>query len=323
MHSIFAPTLPFWVVLEREEKLQIHSKMLNGVVFIGTPTEGGFYADGTGFFVYVEHDGLTFTYIVACSHVVNKKTVWIRINQEDGTPRIVETHLEWIIHPNKHVDVCIYPFDHNKWNSDNKLVIFMMNVSSLKTIEQLESEVGLSLGDELFIVGAFVGKIGEQKNIPIIRIANVAAMPDEPLWGGSHRRPVFLIETRSLGGISGSPVFLHTEPSRRPQKPSLGYSSEQDATIAPYYFIGIMQGMHSGRYQGDFIADGDVEKIVPKDADFNAGIGVVIPTSQILEVINRNDLKTVRAATIEAKKKQAGHRDAAVSISKDAPSTDS
>jgi glycyl-tRNA synthetase beta subunit len=50
--------------------------------------------------------------------------------------------------------------------------------------------------------------------------------------------------------------------------------------------------------------------VVPKDADFNAGIGVAIPISQIMELINRTDLVEARLATLEAKKKQTGHRDA-------------
>ena len=51
----------------------------------------------------------------------------------------------------------------------------------------------------------------------------------------------------------------------------------------------MMQGFHSGQYADDFIADGDVEKIVPADVDFNAGIGVAVPINQIMDLIDPSD----------------------------------
>ena len=127
----------------------------------------------------------------------------------------------------------------------------------------------------------FVGRVGDRKNIPVLRIGSIAAKPDEPIAGVSHQNPAYLIETRSLGGVSGSPVFLHLEPGHRRQTPKLIKSPDEKHSNAPYCLIGMMQGFHSGQYADDFIADGDVEKIVP----------------------DRSDLVEARMGTVEAKRK--------------------
>src|SRR5690606_30737090 len=102
-------------------------------------------------------------------------------------------------------------------------------------------------GDPVFIAGVFVGRVGDRRNIPVLRLASIAATADEPVAWGSPRRPAYLIETKSLGGTSGSPVFLHTAAGGR-------HLGENDAEFldvwknpetgeieGPYYLIGMMQ----------------------------------------------------------------------------------
>ena len=56
--------------------------------------------------------------------------------------------------------------------------------------------------------------------------------------------------------------------------------------------------------------DPEDERVVPADADFNAGIGIVIRYQEILEVLNRDEMKAARMATVEQSKKDAGYRPA-------------
>jgi hypothetical protein len=208
----------------------------------------------------------------------------------------------------------VYPFDSAKHDADNDLETTTLNAgtaANLVLTPTLQERWGLALGDEVFIVGCFVGRVGERKNIPVIRLGSIAAKPDEPIGAVSHQNPAYLIETRSLGGVSGSPVFLHTDPGQRRPKPRLDPAADGKGKHAPYFLIGMMQGFHSGQYAEDFISDDDTQKIVPVDTDFNAGIGVAIPISQIMDLVNRPDLTEARMKTIEAKKKQTGHHDAA------------
>jgi hypothetical protein len=320
------PGLPSWLVAERCEAMQVDDQILNRTVFLVQPSSYGFTADGTGFLMDVECEGMSFLYVVTCRHVVrptvsvrdlapNTEPIWIRINREgDKPPKTIETkRSDWLYPTNRRIDVCVYPFDLAKHNPDNDLEVVHLSSSPEHHLifrEEQQRRWGLTLGDEVFMPSCFVGRVGDRKNIPVLRIGSIAAKPDEPIAGVSHQNPAYLIETRSLGGVSGSPVFLHLEPDHRRQTPKLIKSPDEKHSNAPYCLIGMMQGFHSGQYADDFIADGDVEKIVPADVDFNAGIGVAVPINQIMDLIDRSDLVEARMGTVEAKRKQTGHRDA-------------
>jgi hypothetical protein len=319
------PGLPSWLAAERCEAMQVDDQILNCTVFLGRPLEHGFSADGTGFFVGLEVEGLKFHYLVTCRHLVrptvsirdltpNNEPVWVRINREtDKPPRVIETkRSDWLYH-DRRIDVCVYPFDLTKHDPDNDLEMTTLTLdddANLVFGEEQHKRWGLHLGDQIFTVGCFVGRVGDKKNIPVIRTGTIAAKPDEPIAGVSHQNSAYLIETHSLGGASGSPTFLHAAPFRRTPFSQITRSHDGKSTNSPYFLIGMVQGYHAGQYADDFIADDDEQKVVPSDVDFNAGIGVVVPISQIMDLLNRNDLQEARMATVEAKKKQTGHHDA-------------
>jgi hypothetical protein len=320
------PAISSWVLAEKESAMQIDDQILNCTVFLGRPLEHGFSADGTGFLVALEIAELKFHYIVTCRHLArptvsardmtpNNETIWIRINREaDKPPKVIETkRSDWLYHTNKRVDVSVYPFDLTKHDPDNDLEMTTLRVdddANLVYREELHKRWGLHLGDQIFTVGCFVGRVGDKKNIPVIRTGTIAAKPDEPIAGVSHQSAAYLIETHSLGGASGSPTFLHADPFKRVPHSLVVKSQDGKSSHSPYFLIGMVQGYHSGQYADDFIADDDEQKIVPSDVDFNAGIGVVIPIAQIMDLLNRDDFREARMATIEAKKKQTGHHDA-------------
>jgi hypothetical protein len=220
-------------------------------------------------------------------------------------------HDTWhgITHPDpKNVDVCVYPFDTQRHDVNDELDI--SSVVALGDKQQsLESGAGLSLGDEVFITGAFVGRIGENRNIPVARIGHIAAMPQEPVFGGSPRHPAYLIETKSLGGISGSPVFLNTVPYRRSRPIGMEKAGEK-SLHAPYLLIGMMHGIHGENYHFDFVTADDHDQIIPADTEFNAGIGIALPIDRVYETLNHPSLVEGRRAAIEAKKRDSGYRPA-------------
>ena len=311
--------------------MQVDALILNCTAFLGYPLEHGFSADGTGFMVAIEIDELKFHYIVSCRHLVrptvsvrdmtpNDEPIWVRINREgDKPPKVIETkRSDWLFHANRRIDVCVYPFDFIKHDTDDDLELTTLRLedeANLVFREELHKIWGLHLGDQIFTVGCFVGRVGDKKNIPVIRTGTIAAKPDEPIAGVSHQSVAYLIETHSLGGASGSPTFLHADPFSRTPHSQIIKSPDGKSSHSPYFLIGMVQGYHSGQYATDFIADDDEQKIVPSDVDFNAGIGVVIPIAQIMDLLNRDDLREARMATVEAKKKQTGHHDASARVS--------
>jgi hypothetical protein len=295
--------------------MQVHWHVLMTTAFLGTPTESGFYAEGTCFFLAVSEGDLDFIYVVTCAHVVqpfvarhsnepNPQKIYLRINRKNGPPKVVDTiRGDWISHKCRSVDICVYPFRRDEWDADDQLAVSYPHYENIALTPNRYPEVGFSLGDEVFIIGAFIGRIGEKKNIPIVRIATTAAMPEEPVWGGSQTRPAFLLETKSLGGTSGSPFFLHTRPERQRGNWGLPISEKGEVQV-PYLLVGMVQGTHSGQYGNDFVvSDDDAQKIISTDADFNAGIAIGLPVELIKEVIDRDELKEARMAAIRAKQR--------------------
>ena len=66
------------------------------------------------------------------------------------------------------------------------------------------------MGDEVFVVGLFRHRHGTQRNIPIVRVGNLAALTEEKVATNDFGLvDAYLIEARSIGGLSGSPVFLN------------------------------------------------------------------------------------------------------------------
>ena len=94
----------------------------------------------------------------------------------------------------------------------------------------------------------------------------------------------YLIETRSTGGLSGSPVFVHKGTTRIFNKEG------------PLYLLGLIHGHWNWDYPnlGRIVVDAHYAEAI------NMGIGIVVPAQKILQVINQPGLEKMRKKT-EAK----------------------
>src|SRR5205085_11207524 len=143
----------------------------------------------------------------------------------------------------------------------------------------------IGIGDEVYLAGLFANRAGKEKNIPIIRVGNIAAMPDpkERILTRMGFMEAYLIEVRSLGGLSGAPVFVNLGLLRK-MGGQFAYSTLPHGTA---YMIGLMHGHY------------DMEVIAPNEGDqarkaverINKGIGIVVPSHKILEVLNQPMVK--------------------------------
>jgi len=292
--------------------------ILNGAAFV---MEGG-ELSGSGFFVFVdEGEGeVGFTYFITATHVLwgdcrkrNAKfppdgDVVIRINRlRGGTMDISLQKSEWLFHKDRRfVDMCaVYLSDpRHKYLSEGDVSV--MNIANLAVSSSNPGipPVKMMLGDEVFITGAFWPRLGAKKNIPIVRTGNIAALCEEPIEFFSPKQAAYLVETRSLGGISGSPVWF--DPNTRhggsgrswgpvvTTNTQTGKSSEP-TVIVPYRFVGMVIGTWHSQIGIDFVP-GDENKI---DAEWNTGISVVIPDFRILEFLMSDSLKQQRIKAIE------------------------
>ncbi len=75
--------------------------------------------------------------------------------------------------------------------------------------DQRIAEFDIGLEDELVIIGLFTRFFGRTILTPIVRTGNIAMMPRDKLpIRNFGEMEAYLAEGRSIGGLSGSPVFV-------------------------------------------------------------------------------------------------------------------
>ncbi len=271
--------LPTWLREERESSMQVDDRLRFCTGFVGIGTADNFTAHGTCFCVFLEEGEFTFDYLISAQHLLWPKR-WrnpqlpdtpmvVRLNTKEGTSRVIKTPpKDWIYPTDPTVDVCAFRFREVIHDEADELEVHSINLNTMTIgghpLNSAES-IGLCLGDEVFICGAFVGRGGYRKNIPVVRIANVEAMPEEPIDFASPKQPAYLIETRSLGGTSGSPVFLNLQDHRVRRRahgyrigtaratPNSGELKSIGHLILPYLLLGVFISFHGGNYLQDFV----------------------------------------------------------------------
>jgi hypothetical protein len=268
-----------------EARMQIPDEIRKCVVFIGVNTNKGMDLKGTAFFVEEEGKYDTrFIHLVTAKHILESwakdrsDPIYIRINLKNGKRDFVPTNYDqWIPHPNDSVDIAVIP----NINLHNDMDIDFIPYPLVKLLSNdviKEFEVGI--GDEVFLPGLFTRHFGEEKNIPIVRTGNIAAMPEEKIEG----EILYLIECRSIGGLSGSPVFVHLGNTRRIDCGLAAHISEKGKFDYPFYLLGVMKGhWDTSESDIDIFIDGKGNR-----QSINMGIAKVIPISNVIETINQS-----------------------------------
>jgi hypothetical protein len=281
-------------------KMRIPHETLDAVCFLGVNLTSGehagkFYALGTGFFIGVEHGGYPFTYLATARHVLDEakrggfNTLLARVNTMDGGATFVDLgpSNKWAMFTNEAIDVAVLPLP----NLDTK--IFSHRLISPKTFADSAAinSCGIGAGDELFTVGLFVLKSGKQRNMPIVRTGVISAMPlqDEPFTrkGGTYH--AYLAEMRSIGGLSGSPVFVYLDQTRLVKAP---FPEGREIAI---FCLGLIRGHWDlKRELSDSVEIEDTQIGYSKGEDLNVGIAVVMPVHYITAIIDSEKLKDMR-----------------------------
>lgn len=277
--------------------------LLQCVLFLGVMEKGQFSPRATGFVVSVNHDDkFGFRYLVTAEHVVQRamqlnQNLWVRSNRKDGTVMQVEfSAVDWAFHPNNatepaDVAICSINFD----DKEEYSIVPLSGRQSVAATPDVMEKLHIGLGDDLVIAGLFRSHYGQHRNVPIVRSGNIAMMPGEPIWtkGGSLR--AYLVEARSIGGLSGSPVFV----SRSPMQIVDGQSKWSEG--GQLYLLGLMHGHFDVQNINDDIQVG------PGLPGINTGIGIVVPVEKILETIHQPSLharRTQIVAEMEAAQKK-------------------
>lgn len=286
---------PELVLGNPRDAMRVPDEILKPVVFLYLQQRGD--ADeyrrpiGTGFFVNIRSKtGLCiYPYLVTAKHcVVGAKEhgdLYIRINMTDGVAKFVKIEADWIFPDDPSADLAVLSFEFPA-HLQHQLDFRSIGEGMLCTAEKMkEHEIGI--GDEIVISGLFTRLAAKPRNIPIVRFGNIAALPEDRLadskTGLSYH--AFLAEVRSIGGISGSPVFAYLGPERVP--PTKGMRPDKRYLM----LIGIVRSHWEHTEPGIGSAGSAFHDEIDK---VNWGIAAITPISYLLEIIYGDQLMAER-----------------------------
>jgi hypothetical protein len=284
--------------------MRVEEYIRKNVVFVGVEAAGRFIPLGTGCLGGVDIDDFTFMFLVTAAHVVdaiNGDMISVRLNRKIGdcaTFTIPKSYR--LVHADRANDLALFPMLARPDVYDFTLIPLIA-----EELSEAREKFPPGLGDEVAIVGLYTSHYGEEKNIPIVRIGHLAMLPDEPVMTSAGYVSAYLIETKSIGRLSGSPVYLNV-PRLRVSEGKIQY-----LTVPYFMFLGILVGYHLVESREDQIA---VPRFQPgrvaapaaagESADErNTGFSVVIPYDRILEILQTeavmNSLREIARAPME------------------------
>jgi hypothetical protein len=166
-------------------------------------------------------------------------------------------------------------------------------------------------GHEVFFVGLFALLPGFQSVQAIVRSGRVARPSVKSQIISDPAKPpvqdvgVHLVELRSWGGESGSPVFVYEEHVSMPNADFGAYSALPliaRADLRASYVQPRLLGMLHGHFQIPGQASGGVDI---QGQDVNSGIAVVLPFEDIAETLSLDELSAERSEILEERRKHA------------------
>jgi hypothetical protein len=294
------------------KNMRIPEEIHKSVVFVGCRYWRGasheYEPKATGFIVSLLEQNVSYTYLVTVRHWIVKGMAELpgfddaqecRVNRQGLDATTVRHNGQWYFHPTEEnsVDVAVCPFE------CAGLDITPIRVSDFLNDKKID-DYYIGPGDEVAITGLFTKLVGKGKNISIVRRGSVAMLPSDKVpsvnMGDGTASDIdgYLIEVRSVGGLSGSSVFV-----RAPigidcnvfAKSGLNRIAKAHFQ-GDYHFLGLCQGHWE-------IPPSGINKIpIPSAGEgedktsINLGIAIVVPAQKILEVINHPDLIEQRRA---------------------------
>lgn len=276
--------------------MRIADQLLKSVGFVSRyEPEQPLIFGGTAFIVGVKMDAnASLAHLVTAKHVaeaIEPAEAVIAMNAKDGAPRFLRTgDQKWFYHPTEKdsVDVAVMPL--GSPNMELYDIVFIPD--AIFATEERIAEYNIGLGDELVIVGLFTRFVGMTHLIPIVRTGNIAMMPRDRLpIKGFGQMEAYLAEGRSIGGLSGSPVFVRNT-VKTPVQSVKGSSH--------------LYGLGDGHLLGLIHGHWDLPVSFPPDEQaeaVNMGVSIVVPAKKILEVLYHPQLSAMRKDHYEKIKK--------------------
>lgn len=283
------------IVEQRESSVRIPDLILKCVGYVCEVTHRdatGAYGDpyATGFFIAIPCESpelreMRMNYFVTAKHVAQQLTdrpIYFSVNKHGGgVVQQIGVGNWWWTHPQDvNADVAITLVGVNPAAD-----IIPVAIETIGLPARL-SAMNVGIGDEVFALGLFSAVPGNHSNMPIVRCGNIAMMPTEQVQTELGYTDVYLVEARSIGGMSGSPVFVIPTLNQKVKR-------QVDGAIVPAFFSGTgetLLGMVQGHWD---IREEDINKpsfTHDRKRGVNYGIAVVVPAFKLYETVYQPEL---------------------------------
>jgi hypothetical protein len=280
--------------------MRIPDQLLKSVAFVSRydPDEDGarLAFGGTAFIVGVRMDADTgLGHIVTAKHVaeaIEPAEAVIAMNAKDGAPLFLRTgDQRWFYHPTERdsVDVAVLPFGSARFREYDIQWI----PEQIFATDQRIADFHIGLGDEIVIIGLFTRFFGSTQLTPLVRTGNIAMMPKDRLpIRDFGEMEAYLAEARSIGGLSGSPVFVRNTVNMPAQTAQGG--SANISGLGGIHLLGLMHGHWDLPVS---FSDSEQAEAV------NMGVAIIVPAKKILETLHHPELVAMRKEYFEKVKK--------------------
>jgi hypothetical protein len=256
--------------------VKLQSQIIDSCCFLGLEENGIIKPRATAFYAVVPfaHDRrIGRGYLVTAKHNVQKaagRQLFVSINKQKGADRTAEwlplDVTTWFDHPvDQAADIAVADWRPEGVHQGSYFGI--LTDAFLGGTGPADFEVGE--GMTTATIGLFHYHPGVERHTPLVRIGSLAARPKDRVKTSLGDAEAYLIEARSVGGLSGSPVFLREETFNGFQRHSL---------------LGLIQGHYDWK---DEVAENEWQPI-------HTGIAVVTPSTKILETLQRPECVATR-----------------------------
>lgn len=225
------------------------------------------------------------SYAITSRHVIERirergadATAHLAMNGKDGEKAWIEVPLSlWQFPSGPRSDVAVLDVDFKLSDYDHLLFPVRGFLASSEI-----AEWGIGPSDEIYFSGLFTARPGNPANIPIIRSGHIAAVPAGVIATKYSDINAYLVEARSIGGLSGSPVFY----SMKWDWAALRHSHDYEPPNAGNGLF--LLGYVEGHYDQNEAAD-----------KFNMGIALVVSADEITAALEYPGFSKMRAYLFE------------------------
>ena len=288
----------------------ISDKVRQCCVFLYVDAIDGPTPIGTGFILGEIVDGIAYEYLVTARHVIefarhkyNPSRIMVRINGEDGAPagwRELEisgflgmegddetTGAAWLARKDDttRIDICAALFPRALTAGVEAMAWNVAYIADLKLVQ----EMNIRAGDEVAIIGLYRNHLTTERNIPVVRSGIISAMLEAPVRTKLGPSWVYLIEARSVSGLSGSPVFVLSGADRLRHSPIHG--EVLDHLPSQYaWLLGVVHGHFDVENSEEWDTIWGRERM-------NDGMAMVTPCDMLPRLLHREGFMKRRIGT--------------------------